>query len=273
MITELYNIDPNLLEEDERIAAYLKGQMSEAQEDKFLKDLEGDAQLKEKTIMTARLVKGMKEVGQRQDNDIYDIFLASSEEDAAYAAQDGVRGERCAYEFVDYDVMEGLSPYAEAQEAKKARRMRNKFVIKCLAVAASLVFIVWMGVEYGMYKYTIGLAERYGAEFSSEAVARGADSQSDTERKLAKLFDAVKKEDNLDETISELTVCWKLSTKKTYNDYTDYSAEIGWNLVIAYLKNDDRDNARKVLQKLVETSEEGSVVNKKSKQLLEKLYF
>ncbi len=272
MKTELYNIDPKLLKEDERIAAYLKGQMSEVQEDKFLKDLEDDAQLKEKTIMTARLVRGMKEVGQRQDSDICNVFLASSEEDAAYAAQDGVREERCAYEFADY-VMEGLSPYAEAQETKEARRVRNKFVIKCLAVAASLVFIVWMGVEYGMYKYTIGLAERYGSEFSSEAVARGADSQSDTERKLAKLFDAVKKEDNLDETISELTVCWELSTKETYNEYTDYSAEIGWNLVIAYLKNDDRDNARKVLQKLVETSEEGSVVNKKSKQLLEKISF
>ena len=58
---------------------------------------------------------------------------------------------------------------------------------------------------------------------------------------------------------------------ETYNDYTDYSAEIGWNLAIAHLKDNDKKNARKVLEKLLETSEEGSAVNHKAKELLDKL--
>ena len=67
MNTDINNIDPKLLEEDDRIVAYLKGQMSEEEEQSFLKELEDNPELKGKAISIARLVKGMKQVGSEQD--------------------------------------------------------------------------------------------------------------------------------------------------------------------------------------------------------------
>ena len=46
------------------------------------------------------------------------------------------------------------------------------------------------------------------------------------------LEDSFIKEDNL------------LSTMETYNDYTDFSSEIGWNLAIAYLKDNNKKDAK-----------------------------
>ena len=79
MIKDTNIIDPKLLEEDDRIAAYIKGQLSAEEEQLFLKELEDNPELKEKAIVTARLVKGLKKVSDEQDNDIRGVFLASSE--------------------------------------------------------------------------------------------------------------------------------------------------------------------------------------------------
>lgn len=67
MIQDIDNIDPKLLDEDDRIVAYLKGKMSEEEVQNFMKELEENPELKEKAIAVARLVKGLKEVGTEQD--------------------------------------------------------------------------------------------------------------------------------------------------------------------------------------------------------------
>ena len=45
MIKDINNIDPKLLEEDDRIVAYLKGQMTVEEEQQFMKDLENNPDL------------------------------------------------------------------------------------------------------------------------------------------------------------------------------------------------------------------------------------
>ena len=67
MKLDINNIDSRLLEEDDRIASYLKGQMSGEEEQAFLQELEENPDLKERAIIMARLVKGLKEVGTAQD--------------------------------------------------------------------------------------------------------------------------------------------------------------------------------------------------------------
>jgi thioredoxin-like negative regulator of GroEL len=58
---------------------------------------------------------------------------------------------------------------------------------------------------------------------------------------------------------------------ETYNDYTDYSSEIGWNLAIAYLKDNNKKDASVVLEKLVAQAESGNAIHAKAIELLEKL--
>ena len=69
MKLDINNIDSRLLEEDDRIASYLKGQMSGEEEQAFLQELEENPDLKERAIIMARLVKGLKEVGTAQDKE------------------------------------------------------------------------------------------------------------------------------------------------------------------------------------------------------------
>ncbi len=246
------NIAPKLLEEDDRIVAYLKGQMSAEEEQQFMKKLNDNPELKQKAIVTARLVKGLKQVGAAQDKETKGAFLASSTEGVQSAVEKAIHTE-------------------EVSATTSARTVSIRRTSTWLSIAASLIFIVWLGFEYNDYRSTTGLGEEYGNAFSSSMIIRGAESPTDAEKKLESLFANVKNGNNLDNAIHELSLFWELSTMDTYNDYTNYSAEIGWNLAIAYLKDNNKIDAKIVLDKLIATSEDGSAINVKAKELFEQL--
>lgn len=275
MIKDINNIDPKLLEEDDRIVAYLKGQMTVEEEQQFMKDLENNPDLKEKAIVTARLVKGLKQVGEEQDKDIRGAFLASSEQGVEAVARKATQIKETAIvaeqEAVHAERERTGTYYRRVEPETKAKTATIRKVSTWLAIAASLVGIVWLGVGYNNYRHTIGLGEEFGNVFSSSMIVRGADTPSKVEKKLEQLFTDVKENKNIDNAIHELSLCWEISQMETYNDYTDYSAEIGWNLAIANLKNNNKKEAKKILEKLINTTEQGSAIHNKSKELLNKL--
>lgn len=291
MLKELHVTASMLYADEDRIIAYLKGQMPEEEGQKFLKELKEDADLREKAVIIARLVKGLKQVGRKKDRDIMDALLASDEQEVERTVMEAL-GLCVQLEYFDYSLKTEEPPAAEhameeetvaanaapkweaANAAPKWNAVtpkRRKPIGRWLAVAASVALIVWLGVEYHMYRTTTGLGQQYGNAFTSGVIARGTGAQTQASRKLAKLFADVKEGKNIGEAIHELAICWELSTMDTYNDYTDYSAEIGWNLAIAHLKDNDRSGARKVLERLVKTSVDGSAINRKAKELLSKM--
>ena len=259
MIKDINNIDPMLLEQDDRIEAYLKGQMSADEEQLFLKELEEKPELKEKAIVTARLIKGLKKVGAELDKDIMGAFLASSKQGVEIVAKNTTQIEEAAY------------VHEDSRPVQNSKTISIRKASTWLSIAASLVFIVWLGFEYIDYRGTTGLGEEYGNAFTSSMIARGADSHTDAEKKLESLFANVKNGNNLEDAIHELSLLWELSTMETYNDYTDYSSEIGWNLAIAYLKDNNKKDARVVLEKLAAQTESGNAINAKAIELLGKL--
>ena len=264
MIKDINNIDPMLLEQDDRIEAYLKGHMSADEEQLFLKELEEKPELKEKAIITARLIKGLKKVGTEQDRDIMGAFLASSKQGVETVAKNTTQIEEAAY-VSDKIAMERKEDSRNADDApQKSKTISIRKASTWLSIAASLVFIVWLGFEYIDYR-------EYGNAFTSSMIARGADSHTDAEKKLESLFTNVKNGNNLEDAIHELSLLWELSTMETYNDYTDYSSEIGWNLAIAYLKDNNKKDASVVLEKLVAQAESGNAIHAKAIELLEKL--
>ena len=275
MIKDINNIDPILLEEDDRIVAYLKGQMTVEEEQQFMKDLENNPDLKEKAIVTARLVKGLKQVGEEQDKDIRGAFLASSEQGVEAVARKATQIKETAIvaeqEAVHAKRERTGTYYRRVEPETKAKTAPIRKVSTWLAIAASLVGIVWLGIGYNNYRHTTGLGEEFGNVFSSSMIVRGAETPSQAEKKLEQLFTDVKENKNIDNAIHELSLCWEISQMETYNDYTDYSAEIGWNLAIANLKNNNKKEAKKILEKLINTTEQGSAIHNKSKELLNKL--
>ena len=232
MEVDINKIDNRLLEEDDRIASYLKGRMSGEETQAFLRELEEKPDLKERAIIMARLVKGLKEVGTAQDKETIGAILASDKQSVEKATKNA------------------FQKATEAQPAAtKVVSMRKPAA--WLSIAASLIFIVWLGIGYNDYRNTIGLGDEYGkSSFTAEMVSRGSATSSDVENKLERLFKNVQGNTDLAGTIHELSLCWELSTMESYNDYTDHSAEIGWNLAIAYLKDNDKKEALAVLTKM-----------------------
>lgn len=245
MDKELDKIDPALLEQDDRITLYLKGKMTPQEEQAFMQELNNNPELKARAVALARMVKGMKEVGKAQDEDVFGAILAADENDVKTVARNAT--------------------------TRKAKVVPMRTMAKWLSMAASILLVVWLGIGYHDYRNTTGLGEEYGTMFSTSQLTRGGGEPSEVDTRLAQLFDNVANKNDLDNTLHELSLCWELSTQETYNDYTDYAPEIGWNLAIGYLKDNNRKQAKATLEKLTEVVPEGTAIGDKSRELLMKI--
>ena len=247
MENEFNNIDERLLHEDERIAKYLKGKMTVDEEQLFLQELGTNAEMKEKAVAMARLVKAMKEIGIASDEDVVSEFLD-----------------------VDSDTVKTVAKDAIVTK-KKGKIITWRRTATWLSAAASVALLVWGGFSFNDYRKTTGLGEEYSTVFSSSQFIRGGEDNAELENKLAKLFDNVASKQDLDNTLHELSLCWETAIQDTYNDYTDYAPEIGWNLAIGHLKNNDSKNAEEILNKLTDITPEGTAIGDKARELLKKI--
>ena len=233
------------LQNDERISAYLRGEMTADEEAAFKKELETDEELRSQANAVAHLAKAMRQVGEKQDEDIKEALLSSDEESVRKIA-------------------------AEVTHKAKVIPLRRRLV-KVVSLAACVLLLVGVGFQYYNFRAVTGLGDTYGSAFVSEQpLSRGAENET-VAKELTSLYANVQNGKDLDATIKRLSVLWELSTMDTFNDYTNDAPYIGWNLAVANLKNDDKDAAKEVLTKLISKTEDGSSVNVKAKELLEKL--
>ena len=226
--------------DEERINSFLRGEMSSEDETLFMDELKSNEELRNKAVATARMAKAMKTVGEENDSLVKEALLTSDEHDI---------------EMIVHNV---------------TRKRSKVLTLRILSVAASILILVISGWHYYDYRVTTGLGNEYEMMFESSSFVRGADTGS-VEKELNILFAKVKSGDDSDNTIKRLSLLWELSTMETYNDYTDYAPQIGWNLAIAYLKNNDKANAIEVLTKLKSIAEDGTVIKNKCIELNNKL--
>lgn len=226
--------------DEERINSFLRGEMSSEDETLFMDELKSNEELRNKTVATARMAKAMKTVGEENDSLVKEALLTSDEHDI---------------EMIVNNV---------------TRKRSKVLTLRILSVAASILILVISGWHYYDYRVTTGLGNEYEMMFESSSFVRGAEMGS-IEKELKILFAKVKSGDDSDNTIKRLSLLWELSTMDTYNDYTDYAPQIGWNLAIAYLKDNDKANAIVVLTKLESIAEDGTVIKNKCIELNNKL--
>lgn len=226
--------------EEERINRFLRGEMSSEEETTFMDELKSNDVLRNKAVVAARMAKAMKTVGEEEDSLVKEALLTSD----------------------DHDI---------EMIVKNVTRKRSKLLtLRIISVAASILILVISGWHYYDYRVTTGLGNEYEMMFESSSFVRGVDTGS-VEKELNSLFAKVKSGDESDNTIKRLSLLWELSTMETYNDYTDYAPQIGWNLAIAYLKDNDKDNAITVLTKLEGMAEDGTAIKNKCIELINKL--
>ena len=197
--------------DDELISLFLKGLMNPEEEATFLDELKQNDVLRERAAIQARLVKGMKQA----DEELLDAFQQSGLHDIYKIA--GVR--------------------------------KKKNPARWLAIAASIVFIVFVGFKSYDYYDTTSLGKEYANTFPTSSILRG-ETDKDVEKELTTLFDKISKAEDLDNATNRLAVLWEQAKQDTYNDYTDYAPYIGWNLAIGYLENYEKKRAKSVLEEM-----------------------
>ena len=211
---------------NERISRFMQGQMTSFEEAAFLEELNSNEEFRNQAIAQARLVKGMKQV----DDELKDVFRHTDEQTIRR-------------------IVKGTVGY-------------KNHSVRWLAIAASIVFVVFVGFKTYDYYDTTSLGREYANTFPISTIIRG-ETNTDVETELAILFNNVVESKDLDNTTSRLATLWELSKQDSYNDYTDYAPYIGWYLAIGYLENYEKTKAKDVLMEMKQVySEESAIGNK-----------
>lgn len=264
---------------EERIDAYLRDELTADEEADFRKELDADSELRQKAVARARIVFAMEEEGNKADAEIIGAFRQTTYESVIKIIRKHWWEEQNVF---DYRISIGQMEEEEYRDEMKQeipehvdtsiQKKPRIIPLRILSVACSIIAIVWLGyLSYGRYS-TQKLADEYATVIDNETdIMRGGTESDKVTKELKTLFAEVSSGDNIEANIPKLEKLWAVSLSPQYNDYTDYSPEIGWHLAIAYLKDNDRKKAANVLHKLIETTEKGSLINRKAKELLEKI--
>ena len=226
MIDNENSVQEKDLLNDERISRYMQGKMNADEESAFMEELNNNEDMRNHAIAQARLVKGMKQV----DEELKDAFRQSDEQTIRRIANKAVGNK--------------------------------KHSARWLAIAASIVFVVFVGFKSYDYYDTTSLGREYANTFPTSTVIRG-EANTDVDTELTMLFNNVAEGKDLDNTTSRLKTLWEMSKQDTYNDYTNYSPYIGWNLAIGYLENYEKTKAKEILMELKKLYPEESVIGSK----------
>jgi hypothetical protein len=226
--------------------------MDADEEARFMASLNADEQRRSKAIAMAYLVKAMKAEGSRHDRQLIQAMSSLDRSDVAQVAARAACG-----------------PAVVAAGRHKKGKLLYGF-ITTLSVAAAIVIVFWGSRYYIDYRHTTRLADEYATAFVMEPAATRGTGDEEVARTMSRLFASVRSGKRLPVVQDRLSKLWKLSLQPTYNDYTPYSSLIGWNLAIAYLKNNDKTRAREVLTVLASHAD-SDAVRAKAAELLAKL--
>ena len=262
-MNNIIDIDNKKLEQEERIMRYLQGKMTSEEERLLMDELKKDTDFKARAINMARLAKGTQQVGEERDSILKEVLLASDELSIRKITRTATRHTD------NLENSETMSLEGEARRNKVKVVSIKRKIATILSIAASLIFVVFFGFQYYDYSKTTSLGEEFASPYES-SVARG-DKNSSVEQEIHYLIDNVYQGKDLDKSLKRLAVLWEVSTLDTYNDYTDHASEIGWALATGYLKDNNKEDAKVVLEKLVAQTVSGNAINAKAIELLEKL--
>lgn len=227
-------ITDQILHDDERISLFMQGKMNVDEESAFFDELKKNDDLRDRAIIQARLVKGMKQT----DDEIKNAFNQTDERTIRKISRE-VTGKK-------------------------------NHPVRWLAIAASVVFIIFVGFKAYDYYDTTNLGKEYANAFPVSSIIRG-EVNADVETELSTLFNNVAECKDLDNTTSRLATLWELAKQDTYNDYTDYAPYIGWNLAIGYLENYEKEKAKDVLMEMKLIYPEGTAMGDKVRILIKSL--
>lgn len=224
-------IDNEHLEDfDERIEKFLRGEMTQEEEKVFKSDLKTNEELRMRAEAISALVRGMKRKGTNEDNSVLADVSANSTN----------------------------KKYVPMLETK-SKVFSLRYVAWFCTVAASIIIIynVFSGSDEA-----IDLTPYY-IEYGNNVVRGEEDSLAICQ--LTSLFEGIKSAEDCSKCVEQLeTIYLSLDTDYTYRSHSD---EIAMYLALGYIKCNLKDEAKKVLQALIDDNPYGDVAKKAEKLL------
>lgn len=214
--------DDILLESiDERIDAFIRGMLTEEEEQAFKQEIKSNPDLRAQVMATVSMIRGIREQGAAHDKSIIS-------------------------------------------------RNDNSRVRSILAWACSIAAVIAIFFSYSKdkrYNELSDIVSPYYSEYSMSDYTRG-DVDSVTVAHLFTLFNNIKAQRNMSKIIEELEPIYaNLDSDFTYSAYAN---DIAWNLALAYIKNDQTNEAISILKKL-ETDNPDTPIAVKASELKKKL--
>ncbi|MDE6479617.1 MAG: hypothetical protein K2L45_05045 [Muribaculaceae bacterium] len=240
------NNNTTAIQFENKLNCFLKGEMTSAEEREFKAFLESHPEQKQKAIAIARLAKAMQQVGEEHDRAVIDDIKVASKQ----------------------DVEDAVNNLTSNVERKPKILPLHRFIVS-FSAAASILLCVFGGYKYYKYDQTTTLGKEYIAYFPASEFSRG--EGDNVSEQLQILYGNVTDKKDMDATIEELSRMWEASRADEYNDYTEYMPELGWMLANAYLRDNNKDQALKVLDQLIEGYPEDTVIGEKARELKQKV--
>ena len=222
---------------DDLTNRFLKKQLTSEEEAQYLNKLKEIPALRKRAQVIALAVEQMGEVSKEASRDL--IGRIGKQSEAAFRRV--------------------------AQLPAKQVRLWPR-VARYAAAASVIFFVGFGGYKYYQYDQTISL----GAEYYQPMDAIYRSPEDNTLKELAKVFKNVETGDNLTETIAQLRKFYSLAKSDEYSDYSLYTVDIAWNLAVAHLKNNDRKEAIKVLEEIIQDNQ-GKAIADKAAELIKKI--
>jgi hypothetical protein len=135
-------------------------------------------------------------------------------------------------------------------EIKGVKPRIISFNYKIITSVAACLCLIFSVSDYLVRKSnTKELAASYSSqiEWLSTGKTKGIDNPD-----AAKNISEVLKIADLDERITQLKSMYDKASSAVFNELTDHHADIGFYLVVSYLKNNDRSEAKELLEQLLD---------------------
>ena len=132
---------------------------------------------------------------------------------------------------------------------KKSRIITLSYRITAIAACLCIIFSI---TDYQFRKAnTLDLAVQYSGKYLMDE-SSFRDRGSAIQNELFTLSDQIKEKQDLTKIISRLDSMFVTASSEGFNEYTSYHEQIGKCLVVAYLQNNERGKAIKLLEDLIE---------------------
>ena len=257
-------------EYDELINRYICGEMDEKEKSEFLASLNKDEELRQRAELIGFVAKEIQEVNsdavvtaaiQQTDEEDFNNKVLSIRQKRHFhnnrAAQ--CSNSACSFDMKDEEIADDGDVAGTASEPKSKRWWYS--------IAAGIIVIIGCFTVHQQLQSPDLMAIANEQNIEIITYSRGAeDSVIVTE--LNNSFEAIQAGEDIHNTIPKLTAL--LSNANDTPTVENHKTEILWNLAIAYIKVEDKDNAVKTLKKVVSVAK-GTPFAKKAQMLINEI--